>query len=406
MDKPINHTMRGDRALGFPCAIAGVLLLSATCAWSQTVPSLTQSGGIFTLTVPYLEYGTGSSKQAFGARFNTSSLNAFTLDTGSVVSVSAISNPVDAASIAVYSGGYRLSVPYLEYSGGGTATAYGGDWVTADLKTFNVEWSSVREVSLHIAASTDLDSTTKKEYAMQIVSSAENSSTLWRAQYAYIEDIHDGRGYTAGIIGFCSGTGDMLELVQDYSKNFPSNGLAKYLPALRSVNGSSSHVGLDPGFPADWAKEAGVPAFQAAQDKERDDVYFNPSVAQGKADGLHALGQFAYYEAAVVHGFDGMMGVRTRAMNRALTPAQGGDETVYLNAFLDERVVEMKKEPAHADVSRIETAQRVWLRAGNLDLNAPLAWKVYGDPYSIPQCDTPVVDQGPSLRCVGNSVQP
>ena len=81
----------------------------------------------------------------------------------------------------------------------------------------------------------------------------------------------------------------MLELVQDYSNSFPSNGLAKYLPALRSVNGSSSHGGLDPGFPADWAKEAGLPAFQAAQDKERDDVYFNPSVAQGKADGLHAL---------------------------------------------------------------------------------------------------------------------
>ncbi len=113
------------------------------------------------------------------------------------------------------------------------------------------------------AAATGLAIPAKKEIAMRLVSSAENSSLDWRAQYRYIEDIHDGRGYTAGIIGFCSGTGDMLE------------------------------------------------------------------------------------------------------------------------AFLDERVVEMHKEAAHDDVSRIETAQRRFLREGNLDLAPPLRWAVYGDRYSI-----------------------
>jgi chitosanase len=54
-----------------------------------------------------------------------------------------------------------------------------------------------------------------------------------------------------------------------------------------------------------------------------------------------------------------------------------------LDAFLDERVVEMHKEAAHDDVSRIETAQRRFLREGNLGLNAPLRWSVYGDAYSI-----------------------
>ena len=70
---------------------------------------------------------------------------------------------------------------------------------------------------------------------MQIVSSAENSSLNWKAQYKYIEDIGDGRGYTAGIIGFCSGTGDMLDLVELYTARVPGNVLAKYLPALRNV---------------------------------------------------------------------------------------------------------------------------------------------------------------------------
>ncbi|HEY3509056.1 MAG TPA: chitosanase, partial [Kribbella sp.] len=54
---------------------------------------------------------------------------------------------------------------------------------------------------------TGLDDPAKKEIAMEIVCSAENSSLDWKAQYKYIEDIDDGRGYTAGIIGFCSGTG-------------------------------------------------------------------------------------------------------------------------------------------------------------------------------------------------------
>ena len=65
-------------------------------------------------------------------------------------------------------------------------------------------------------------------------------------------------------------------------------------------------------------------------------------------------------------------------MAKAKTPAQGGNEITYLNAFLDARVATMKTEEAHSDVTRVETAQRVWLKAGNLDLKTPLNWKVYG----------------------------
>ena len=222
---------------------------------------------------------------------------------------------------------------------------------------------------------------------MQIVSSAENSSLNWKAQYAYIQDINDGRGYTAGIIGFCSGTGDMLEVVQEYTNRKPGNVLAKYLPALKKVDGSESHSGLDPNFTTDWKTAAADTVFQQAQDFERDGVYFNPAVQQAKADGLHALGQFAYYDAIVMHGpgNDGVSfgGIRKAAMAKAKTPAQGGNETSYLNAFLDARVAAMKTEEAHSDVSRVETAQRVWLKAANLDLNTPLTWKVYGDSFSI-----------------------
>ncbi|MFF7925715.1 chitosanase [Streptomyces mirabilis] len=237
------------------------------------------------------------------------------------------------------------------------------------------------------AASGGLDDPAKKEIAMKLVSSAENSSLDWKAQYKYIEDIGDGRGYTAGIIGFCSGTGDMLDLVELYTQRKPGNVLAKYLPALRKVNGSDSHQGLDPGFPADWRKAAQDTAFQQAQNDERDRVYFNPAVAQGKTDGIGVLGQFTYYDAIVMHGDGGdstsFSNIRRRALAKAKPPAQGGDEVTYLNAFLDARVWAMKQEEAHSDTTRVDTEQRVFLQKRNLNLDPPLNWKVYGDSYHI-----------------------
>src|SRR3954471_12495129 len=107
-----------------------------------------------------------------------------------------------------------------------------------------------------LAGATGLSAPAEKEIAMQLVSSAENSSLDWRAQYRYIEDIHDGRGYTAGIIGFCSGTGDMLEVVRAYAKKRPHSRLAAFLPALRRVNGTDSHRGLGHPFVRAWRRAA------------------------------------------------------------------------------------------------------------------------------------------------------
>lgn len=233
----------------------------------------------------------------------------------------------------------------------------------------------------------DLTEPRRKDVAMRLVSSAENSSLDWRAQFAYIEDIGDGRGYTAGIIGFCSGTGDMLDLVQAYTAAVPGNGLARFLPALRAVNGTASHNGLGAAFVTAWKAAAADPAFQRAQEAERDRVYFNPAVARAKADGLRALGQFIYYDAMVMHGpgndRESFGGIRAAALAKAKPPAQGGDETAYLHAFLNARTAAMRVEEAHSDTSRVDTAQRVFLTGGNLDLNLPLAWKVYGDSFAI-----------------------
>jgi len=268
--------------------------------------------------------------------------------------------------------------------GAASATVSKSDETARGLK---VQGSNQAEVRPAARAAVDLTDAHKKDIAMQLVSSAENSSLDWRAQFGYIEDIGDGRGYTGGIIGFCSGTSDMLALVEYYTTKKSGNVLAKFLPALRKVDGTDSHAGLGSAFTTAWKKAAKDTVFQDAQEHERDRVYFDPAVQQAKSDGLRALGQFAYYDAMVMHGpgTDSVSfgGIRTTAMRKAKTPAQGGDEVKYLNAFLDARKAAMKTEEAHSDTGRVDTAQRVFLKVGNLDLNPPLKWKVYGDSYAI-----------------------
>jgi len=303
------------------------------------------------------------------------------------------------ASVAVVMAGFAFMATYagnlFAYADAGTATGVtGGASIVSDATAAGgkalkfATAATTPPTTTPPAASKDLSDPAKKDVAMQIVSAAENSSLNWKAQYGYIEDIGDGRGYTAGIIGFCTGCGDLLQLVQYYTKLAPNNVLAKYIPALQKIGSfNATHAGLDPNFTKDWVMAAKDPLFQQAQNDERDRSYFNPAVSQGKTDGLHALGQFMYYDALVVHGpgNDSLSfgGIRAAALKKAKAPAQGGNEATYLNAFLDARNAVMLSEEAHSDISRIETAQRVFLKAGNLDLNLPLTFSVYGDSYTI-----------------------
>lgn len=223
----------------------------------------------------------------------------------------------------------------------------------------------------------------KREIAMEMVASAENSTLAWYDRYDYIEDIGDERGYTGGLVGFTSGTHDMLMLIEHYTQQAPGNALSEFLPALRAVDGTASHEGLGEAFEDAWRAEAARPAFQQAQRDEVDRLYFDPAIDQAIADGLGVLGQFIYFDAMVMHGDSGFAAIRQQALNAEAIPLEGGDQTDYLGAFLDARVAEMRMEAAHEDTSRVDTAQRVLLDAGNLGLEPPLRWSVYGDSYAI-----------------------
>lgn len=242
----------------------------------------------------------------------------------------------------------------------------------------------------------DLTDPAKRSRADKFISSAENSTLT--IQYAYIEDIGDGRGYTAGRSGFCSGTGDMLQVIDRYMVLKPSNNpLAKYRPALAAVNGTDSHAGLDPDFPTDWANTANTDQlFRQAQDDITNQLYFTPALDYAQQTGVKsALGQLIFYDTMTMHGDGWAKGFGAiLAATTASRPVNGGDEKTFLYDFCAKRKSVMLTAPEWSDTSRIDTGLKKFLDDNKMGLELPLTWTVYGDVFTITTDDVtpPVVD--------------
>lgn len=128
-----------------------LLAIFPTLSAAQTAPSLTVSGNTYTLTVPYLEYGSGSGKQAYSANLSSTTLANFVLDAASVKAATVLTSASNSATFAATAGGFRLTLPYLEFASGGTTKAYSAALSTTDLKTFTIDSGSVKEVAVQSA---------------------------------------------------------------------------------------------------------------------------------------------------------------------------------------------------------------------------------------------------------------
>lgn len=231
--------------------------------------------------------------------------------------------------------------------------------------------------------------------ADRLISVFENDTI--EISYEYIENIHDGRGFTAGRAGFCTGTGDFLEVVSDYTKAYPANPLAKYLPRLQALAQAHSDAttGLD-GIEKAWAEEAKKSEFHAAQDAVVDRTYYGPAMDKAKTLGLALnLSKAELYDTIIQHGDgddpDGLDAIIKRTNKAAKgTPATGVSETHWLDTFLKERKAVLKHATDRStraawaqSTGRVDVFKKL-LTQKNLDLVGPLKIHVNGGDTTVP----------------------
>lgn len=179
----------------------------------------------------------------------------------------------------------------------------------------------------------------QKRRAEQLTSIFENADI--NPKYGWCDDIGDGRGFTFGRIGFNTGSGSGLELIEEYTRRKASNPLAKYLRNLR--NSRSSTSGLS-GFCEAVAKAADDPVFRQVQDDKNDEMYYLPALKWVQKYGIkYPITIAQVYDAMIMHG-EGLgdpvsIDYIFLATNKALggSPATGVDEIQWLYKFLEVR---------------------------------------------------------------------
>jgi chitosanase len=279
------------------------------------------------------------------------------------------------------------------------------------------------------AGTTDIRQPVFQEMAFEFTSTAENSTTDWTTAYNYCQDIKDGRGYTGGIVGFTSATGDMLELVQNYVAAKPSgNVLAPYLDGLEACaeygdtvddavygedGGGASDIAaseLGSGFLSAWTNAANNdPIFRRCQREYRADAYWGPALAAAIADGLGGLGLLIYYDTIVNHGpgepdttldpddngsFDNI---------RAATKAHNStsNQKSYLTAFKNNRSTVLSAwgdNPSDGRIAAITsllapTSPDLNLLGTNVGGVTAVRWSMYGDDFSFNRPNPPTDSQ-------------
>jgi chitosanase len=231
--------------------------------------------------------------------------------------------------------------------------------------------------------------------ADQIISVFENDTPV--IDYGYAENLDDGRGITAGRAGFTSATGDLLDVVERYTRRLPGNSLAGYLPRLRELAADESDAvdGLE-GLEAAWLAAAADPAFRRVQDEVVDDEYYWPAVEHADALGLSfPLSLLCLYDTCIQHGDgedpDGLPAILERATAQAGgAPTDSTDEADWLQAFLAiRRSVLLDPDDPETREAWAESVGRVdaliaILAGGKVLLTPPIVINPFGTTFTLP----------------------
>jgi chitosanase len=234
----------------------------------------------------------------------------------------------------------------------------------------------------------------QKRIADQIVSAFENSTT--DIQYDYCENLDDGRGFTAGRAGFCTGTGDLYEVVKLYSKNNPDNALSEYLETLKQLaEDEDDDVSDLEGFEQSWKDACNDQDFLDAQDAIVEKEYLGPALQYCQKNGLQMpISGVCLYDTCIQHG-DGedgdSLGSLIQKTNDQMggNPTNGINENEWLQAFLAIRKQDLlnpenneTQEEWAESAGRVDALMQI-LNSGNVNLEGEIAFNAYGDNYNI-----------------------
>lgn len=214
---------------------------------------------------------------------------------------------------------------------------------------------------------------------LSLVSIAENSTTEWWTKFNYCENIHDGRGYTVGLFGACSGTGDLLQMVQEVQKINPSHVMCQFIPTLKKIKGSKTHgLELMPSVIATLNEDR---TWQIATFKILLKLYWKPAFdlcAKNKMPSPASLGFM--YDIALNHGADVL-----EKLCQGL--ASAGSETSKLSKLIQHRVLEISNDPSTNPGQHGEPQYdrcTMWhTLLNNLSLTLPIHCTCYGEKFTI-----------------------
>lgn len=224
---------------------------------------------------------------------------------------------------------------------------------------------------------------------LELTTFFENSELA--ADYAYVENLNDGRGLTAGRIGFCTGTGDLVAVVEEYCKREPGQKLCSYLPRLYEIRDVATSTqkpnpdvsGLEH-FSEIWAKTSHDKKFQQQQDQALIEMYFNPALNYFKQQNLKwPISLSVFYDTFIQHGEEGPDGFKfIFDKTNADLSGHDFDEGEWLSQFLQNRI-QILMNPSNPDTvdewrKSVDRAYKL-LRIMNKDHNQFLSRPVYLD---------------------------
>lgn len=211
------------------------------------------------------------------------------------------------------------------------------------------------------------------EKILSLVSIAENSTTNWRSTINYIEDINDGRGYTISIVGFCTGTGDFIQVVERIKLYAPNHPLVKFLPALSCLNGSDSHKGIED-LPNVIKSLQGDEIYEKSVFEIAKKLYWDRAIEFSRRHGLKSLlSQYVVYDSVLNFGeLDEFESI------------YGQHEYEFMCKFLDKKQELIERDGSFGDKKDNRVVmQRSILMSGNMDLISPMRVQCYGDWFDL-----------------------